>query len=51
MSRSSIKQRYELTAWDRFKFPFMFLGCVLVAAIGVGMIFFGLADVLVQLFR
>ena len=44
-------KKYELTAWDRIKYPTMAVGGLAVLAIGVGLIFFGLADLLKPLFR
>lgn len=48
---SRVKQKYELTAWDRFKYPAMFLGGTLILVVSVGVLFFGLADLLTNLFR
>lgn len=44
-------KKYELTTWDRIKYPTMAVGGLAVLAIGVGLIFFGLADLLKPLFR
>ena len=44
-------KKYELTAWDRIKYPTMAVGGLVVLAIGVALIFFGLADLLKPLFR
>ena len=45
-----MSKKYELTAWDRIKYPTMAVGGLAVLAIGVGLIFFGLADLLKPLF-
>ena len=44
-------KKHELTAWDRIKYPTMAVGGWMGLLFSLGLIFFGLADLLEPLFR